>query len=174
MKTRSFLILVITINLFFINCIEKTTKDFNNNPKSELEDEVRVNIIKNYSISSLQVLWYQYIEIDQVKLILPDAFYLATVNNDPLACYLIFEGYIDLYFPKKVTPSNKIELFYKLPIDIQNRIMFYLEKGANQKFFACIDTLIKIYEFKNDPKAIKYKSIKDKKYIEDFYKKPKK
>ena len=134
-------------------------------------EALRKSLLKDQRISTLKNLWYAYDKTNEKSIILADAFYMANTKNDPFACHLIFEGYLYLYFPeiKNIENINVGEYFFKLPLNERELIIHYLEKGAEQKFFKCVNDLIKIYEYENNPKAEYYKSIKDLKYIQDFY-----
>jgi len=153
--------------------INKVVNDslISENVSSKRIKELRHYLLLEKRISTLKNLWYAYEEANQRTLILSDAFYLANTNNDPLACHLIFEAYCYLHFPEieYFDSVDKGEYFFKLPNDERELIIKYLEKGAQQNFFKCVDDLIQIYEFEKNPKAEHYKSIKDLKYIEDFY-----
>jgi hypothetical protein len=141
------------------------------NVNSKRIKELRYYLLLEKRISTLLNLWYAYEEANQRTMILSDAFFMANIKNDPLACHLIFEGYCYLHFPEIEYFDNidKGKYFFKLPKQEREIIIKYLEKGAEQKYFECVDDLIQIYEYENNPKLEYYKRIKDVKYIEDFY-----
>lgn len=135
-------------------------------------NDMRSYLLKNRKTSTLKIIWYALHEIKKKDLILSDALYMAEFENNPFACHLVFEGFCYVYFPEIEyfdSCNNKGEYFFKLPKKEREVIIKYLEIGAEQKFFKCVDDLIQIYEFEKNPKAEYYKSIKDLKYIEDFY-----
>lgn len=154
----------------------KINKVVNDSLIAENVNSKRINELRHYlllekRISTLKNLWYAYEEANQRTLILSDAFYMANTKNDPFACHLIFEAYCYLRFPEieYFDSVDKGKYFFKLPIQEREIIIKYLEKGAEQKYFECVDDLIQIYEYEKNPKLEYYKRIKDVKYIKDFY-----
>ena len=169
MKTH-FKYSVIFSIIFFVSCYDKK-KEMNENICQDNLSEMRSYLLKNKKTSTLKIIWYTLHDIGHKDLILPDALFMAEFAKNPFAYHLVFEGFCYKYFPEieYFDNCNKGEYFFKLPKNEREIIIRYLEKGAEQKFFKCVDDLIQIYEFEKNPKAEYYKNIKDLKYIEDFY-----
>lgn len=136
-------------------------------------NEMRQYCLKNNMSSVLVNIGIKYENLNYKELIMPDAFFFAETKGDPLACHIFYLSTLYLNFPeiKHFDESNKAEYFNKLSQNDKNRILKYLHIGAEKKHISCVYDLIEIYKYENNPKANYYKSIKDFKFNEDFYKK---